>query len=243
MTLVIFDLDDTLIDTSHVYYMARKSFLDVLAEAGVDPGESLEVFEDIDSENTLRFGFVPERYGLSMKQTVHRLCSSSRREFGRDLDRKIEWCGRIVLDTYPELIEGARELLEWVSRRFRIALLTRGVFDLQMRKLEKAGLRQYFERVEVTDAKDAHLFRALIQEMGQTASETWVVGDTIKSDVNPGLEAGARCILFHYSHPTYVWRQEYGEEAKGLFYRASSLAEVREILESPESFRMIAALL
>ena len=60
--LLIFDFDDTLVDTSDVYYRARKCFIQVLVKNGIDADIAVKTFEEVDSSNITKFGFSPNRY-------------------------------------------------------------------------------------------------------------------------------------------------------------------------------------
>lgn len=152
---------------------------------------------------------------------------------------QINSCGQIVLEQYPHLIDGAFPLLDWASRHFELCLLTRGVVQLQMSKVEHVGISKYFRHIEVVNEKNCYTVSRLIETMGMTPSTTWVIGDSVKSDVNPGVEAGAKCILYVYTHHSYRWEQEYGTAAKGPFYKADKLMDIRKILESPEHYKMV----
>ena len=64
--LIVFDLDDTLLDTSHVYWLARKLFVETLSEElKINEDKLIEEFEKIDCHSIFsavclcinRFGF------------------------------------------------------------------------------------------------------------------------------------------------------------------------------------------
>lgn len=86
------------------------------------------------------------------------------------------------------------------------------------------------------DQEDDGVIPGIIREVVFTPSDTWVVGDSITSDINPANRVGARCILYLYTHDSYHWEQEYGVPAEGPFYLARTLSDVRHILEAPERF-------
>lgn len=238
--LIIFDLDDTLIDTSDVYWRARTRFVQELEALDLDPDEITELFEDIDSENIKTFGFAPERYGKSMLATYEQLLKRHDRHAGPEILRVIESCGKAIVESLPRLIDDADTLLKWALNHFQLVLLTRGELVLQMRKLESAALSKYFSEIRVVADKNADTFRELIKNAGYSPEKTWVIGDSIRTDINPGILAGATCILYVYKHHSYHWRQEHGHAAVGPYYEAGSLKEVIDILRSPSSFEIIA---
>jgi len=241
--LLIFDLDDTLVDTSEVYYRARRRFLEVLGKNEIDTDMAVKMFEEIDSSHIERFGFSPERYGMSMLVTYETIAKKKGVRRSEETIKKIKSCGRMVLKEYPELIGEARELLGWASENFILALLTRGIYELQMKKIDHVGISKYFRCIEVVKEKNGLTVNRLIDRVGMKPASTWVIGDSIKSDVNPGIEAGTKCILYFYTHHSYRWEQEYtGSQAKGPFYKANGLLEIKEILKSPKDFEMIRSL-
>lgn len=228
--LLIFDLDDTLVDTSEVYWSARQRFVRVMQRQGFEPTEVVREFEEVDKSHIEIFGYVPERYERSMKATYVALERKYQRSATKDLEEEIGKCGKIIINRMPELIEGARELLAWTYKKFELALLTRGIPELQDRKLTHAKIKQYFTVIKVVPVKRAIEFQELVDELGQNVDSSWIIGDSIKSDINPGLEIGAHCILYEYSHPHYIWQQEYGEIAKGKFFRIRRLFDAKDIL-------------
>jgi putative hydrolase of the HAD superfamily len=238
--LIVFDLDDTLVDTSDIYWRARTQFVEALALLGYEPNEVTEIFEEIDARHISMFGFVPERYGTSMVATYNHILEQHGHQPDLDVLRTIDSCGRVILDSIPKLIEDAELLLQWASKRFELVLLSRGEPLLQMKKLEYADLFRYFSEIKIVPDKNADTFRLLIGAAGYSPEMTWVIGDSIRTDINPGIEAGATCILYGYKHHSYHWRQEHGHSAIGPFYKAHTLKEVIDILEFPSSFEMVA---
>ena len=234
--LIIFDFDDTLVDTSDKYWRARTSFIQALTEEGFDPGMVLEEFEKVDSSHMETLKFSPDRYGKSMFVTYNRILARQNRYPTSGMLSRIKSFGRIILEQPPEPISGAKKLLDWCSKHFALALLTRGDETFQNRKLHHVGFFKYFDLVRVVSKKDAGAFKQVMEELAYPPEKTWIIGDSIRSDVNPGIEIGANCILYMYRHPVYSWVQEYGCLPIGPFYKANTLLEIKDILKKPLKF-------
>ena len=235
---VVFDLDDTLVDTSDVYWRARTQFIEQLASCGYSSARTLEIFESIDSGHIKTYGFAPERYRLSMMATYNRLLAESASVADPMLINEIYRCGDLIHETLPQVIDGARELLDYASRRFELALLTRGDEVLQHWKLRELGLSRYFSTIKVVANKSADTFRQLICKAGHASEQSWVIGDSIRSDINPGISAGATCILYRYHHAYYRWQQEHGDEAIGPFYQIDDLRGAIDVFDRSSSFQI-----
>src|SRR5882762_8070161 len=240
--LAIFDLDDTLVDTSHIYWESRSAFLQCLAENGFDREEVLEYFEEIDGGHIAQYGYVPERYEKSMFVAYRGLCERAKLVPDEQLASCIRDAGRIVQQKMPDLIGGAIELLDGArALGMRVVLVTRGVESVQQSKIRAHDLAHHFDRVEIVQAKDAALFRRVMIESGFSEADTWIIGDSVRSDINPGVQAGANCILYLYTHHSYYWRQEYGVTPLGAFYIAQDLKDVLPILCNPKSGQRVNA--
>jgi putative hydrolase of the HAD superfamily len=236
--LILFDLDDTLVDTSDIYWKSRSEFIKLMAELGYDSDYVLEKFEEIDSRNLSKFGYVPQRYCTSMLDAYKFLVLSNNQNAIISIENKIKKIGAIVRDEVPGLIDGALELLDRVkSNGFRSVLITRGIEEVQRKKIRTHGLEKYFDKIEIVLNNKVDLFRREIADAAISLDKCWVVGDSIKSDINPGLEVGAACVLFLYSHPFYFWRQEYGQTPNGDFYLSYSLQNISKIIMNPGMFQ------
>ncbi|MCH7879018.1 MAG: HAD hydrolase-like protein, partial [candidate division Zixibacteria bacterium] len=171
---LVFDLDDTLLDTSDVYYLARKRFLDIMTEAGFEESKTLEVFEEIDAELIRVMKHSPARYGESMKLTYGKLAKSDGKSLSNDTLSRIEACGEMVPNGIPNIIDGARNLLDWSVRNYTVGLFTRGENWLQSRKVEASGLAKYFTHFEVVKEKNADVLGKFIKKSGFDPSNTWI---------------------------------------------------------------------
>ncbi len=239
--LIIFDLDDTLLDTSDVYWRARSKFANELSKYGLDSETIVKMFEEIDTLNMKHLGYSPYRYGKTMKDTYEHFISEHDLAADKDFLHQIDEWSAIVLNLMPKLIKDAEKLLTWASENYTLILITRGESFLQEKKISNSRLAKYFSRVQIVPRKNAEMFRTAMSEAGFTPDKTWVVGDSIKSDINPGIEAGAKCIFYSYQHKHYQWVQERGYAAMGPFYKAEHLLDVKNIIQSPSSFKMTAS--
>lgn len=237
--LLIFDLDDTLIDTSDIYWKARTLFVQELTYLGYEEDIIIEAFETIDANHISTFGFSPSRYRKSMIMAYKVFQRREGLPPSRKILKNIKSYGNLIFNSVPQLIEGAEELLTWAVTRYTVVLITRGDLELQKRKLRLTGLSKFFSAMEVVPDKNADTFTKVIRDAGYTPSQSWVIGDSIRTDINPGICAGATCILYAYQHKAYHWRQEHGQPAVGHFYYAKQLSQVMNILKFPSSFRMV----
>jgi putative hydrolase of the HAD superfamily len=73
----------------------------------------------------------------------------------------------------------------------RLVLVTKGDLFHQEAKLGLSGLKNRFSGVEIVSDKTADSFRRIFVDYAVAPESCAMVGDSIRSDVLPALEAGA----------------------------------------------------
>jgi 5'-nucleotidase len=99
-------------------------------------------------------------------------------------------------------LPGAVSLLNALKDRVKIGIITNGFTALQQIRLERTGLRDYFDLLVISEqvgvAKpDRKIFDYTFEQMGQPPRDrVLMVGDTAESDILGGINAGiATCWL------------------------------------------------
>ena len=98
-------------------------------------------------------------------------------------------------------VEGAKELLDELSRKSLIGVLTNGFTEAQYRKLRSTGLDRYIQRMVISDEigiqkPDTRLFRYAEQATGATPDSTVMIGDNPDNDIAGALSAGWHALYF-----------------------------------------------
>lgn len=109
------------------------------------------------------------------------------------------------LDAMAEIcapLPGAISLLNALKEQVKLGIITNGFTALQQRRLERTGLRDYFDLLVISEqigvAKpDPRIFDYTLQQAGNpTRDRVLMVGDTPESDILGGMNAGlATCWL------------------------------------------------
>jgi putative hydrolase of the HAD superfamily len=92
--------------------------------------------------------------------------------------------------------DGAVEtLVELRTRHLRLGLITNGAAVVQRAKLDRFDLLQFFEYVGIEGERgvgkpDRGAFETALTQLRCTATETWMVGDSLDWDVLPAHELG-----------------------------------------------------
>ena len=207
--LLVFDLDDTLLNTSDVYYRAREEFVNYMSDSfSLDPKAVRQVFEDLDREHISLLGYPSWRYTFTMLKTYWSYIEQQKAAFSSTSVEKIINIGSRITSEIPPLLDGAKDVLVELSQSFTLALLTRGDFHLQRKKIEHYGLDAIFSTIMVVSAKTEASFLSVLLTTGVPPEHAWSIGDSPKWDVLPALNVGMNAILFRYVHPSYEWKHE-----------------------------------
>jgi putative hydrolase of the HAD superfamily len=98
----------------------------------------------------------------------------------------------------------AKPVLDDLSRTCKLGLVTNGPCDLQCEKLERGGLRGYFDAVAVSREvgilkPDPRIFAIALERLGVSAPDSAFVGDTPATDIKGAHAAGMKAIWLNRS--------------------------------------------
>lgn len=120
--------------------------------------------------------------------------------------------GKGVLAHPVELLPGIREAVEAVARDCRVVLVTKGDLFHQEAKVSQSGLGDLFQRIEIVSEKDDATYRRLLGEFGQPAERFAMVGNSLRSDIEPVVSLGGWGIYMPY-HVTWAHERDAGIDA------------------------------
>jgi putative hydrolase of the HAD superfamily len=75
-------------------------------------------------------------------------------------------------------------------------------------KVDRSGLGGYFAHTAIVKEKDAPAYQRLVEERRFNPRETWMIGNSPKSDINPALEAGLNAVLVPHPHTWVLEHQD-----------------------------------
>lgn len=203
--LVLVDFDDTLVDTAPRFQNARRGLFSLLRSIGIAEETANRLHHDlVDPRMLKQFGLGPHRMEHSFRETYEVACREHDLEVIAELAEQCAALGRVVAGT-PPLLPGAIPALEKLKRHYRTVLYTQaGNADYQLGCIRDSGVFDILgvEAIRICERKTTGAFRATITELGVTdVSRVIMIGNSIRSDLNPALEAGARGILVDVADP------------------------------------------
>jgi putative hydrolase of the HAD superfamily len=204
--LVGFDGDDTLWHSEGYYQHAGAEFERIVG-AWIDVGDAgvRSRLLAVERRNLALFGYGAKGMTLSMIEAAIELTDAA--VSARDIHRLVE-LGKSLLDHPVELLPGIRAAVEAVAARQRVVLITKGDLLHQERKVAQSGLGDLFHRIEIVSEKDARSYARVIAECGGAAGAFAMVGNSLRSDIEPVVGLGGWGIHMPY-HVTWQHEMEH----------------------------------
>jgi putative hydrolase of the HAD superfamily len=187
LTTIGFDADDTLWHNETLFHMTQTRFAALLADAA-DPAHLAERLEAAERRNLGHYGFGVKGFMLSMIETAIEVTGG---RVQSSVISAILAAGREMLAHPVDLLPHARETIAALAPDFRILIITKGDLLDQERKVAQSGLGDLVHAVEIVSDKTAATYRTLFARHGTGPERAMMVGNSLKSDVLPALEAGA----------------------------------------------------
>ncbi len=198
---LLIDADDTLWENNIYFEQAIHAFITFLNHSSLTHEEVRAVIDEM--EHIMGYGSV--NFTRSLVETYRRLAEKDVRD--EDI-LQVRQFGE-QLNQHPlQLIDGVKETLAYLSPRHELILLTKGETTEQKLKVERSGIENYFKHVFIVEEKDVATYQRLEQELQLDSRQTWMIGNSPRSDINPALAAGFNAIYIPHPH---TWRLEHEE--------------------------------
>ena len=156
-----------------------------------------------------------------------RICNPpSIRHFSLQLsDRFLDFCS-----SKPGVVDGAHELMDYLKERgYRMHITSNGFHEVQYRKLDACGLRDYFDTIILSEDAGANkpskeFFHYALQRAETVPAATLMIGDNLQTDILGALNAGIDALLFNR------WNVEVGDSQQAPTFVVDSLRDIMKIL-------------
>jgi putative hydrolase of the HAD superfamily len=200
---LLIDLDDTLIVTQPLYDSARKAWAARVASDNAEQQEKLIAYAAAMSRELVEppvagsprqgFGYSRGRFPAALLTTLlHFRPDASNDEVLETLAD-----GRSVFNRKAELKPWAHELMSCGKHEgYRLGIITQGDSKVQRKRLAELPFMSLIDSVLVVPRKTPETFATFIEAHGVDASRSWMVGDSLDSDIAPAAQAGLRTIHF-----------------------------------------------
>jgi len=124
------------------------------------------------------------------------------------------------------LFPGTKEILQYLSKKYSLHIITNGFKEVQHLKIGNTGLKHFFDQIHISEElgfkkPEPEIFHYAVK-MARTVSENCImIGDNLDTDISGAENAGIDPVFFNPN------REQTGRK---VFYEISTLEELRKIL-------------
>jgi len=217
---LLIDADDTLWENNIYFEQAIHDFITFLDHSRLSREEVRAVLDDV--ERLMGYGSV--NFTRSMVETYRRLAEKDIQDEDVQLVRQF---GEQIRTHPLQLLEGVKETLNYLSPRHDLLLLTKGDLEEQKLKVERSGIEGFFRQVVIVPEKDVATYHRVVTELRLESKQTWMVGNSPRSDINPSLAAGLNAVYIPHPHTWHLEHEEVKNAGEGRVLTLSTFADLR----------------
>jgi putative hydrolase of the HAD superfamily len=220
------DGDDTLWHNETRFNLTQNELRDLLRRHVPDADVHAHLAE-MEMKNLGIYGYGVKAFTLSMIETAIQVTNG--KIPASDLEVILGWGKRMLMEP-TELLEGVEGALRELNGRYDLLLITKGDLFDQESKLARSGLAELFSGVEIVSEKNAATYRAILKRRSIKANEFVMVGNSLRSDVAPVVELGARAVHIPYE---VTWHHELVPEEslpREGWQRIANISELSSLL-------------
>lgn len=227
LNLIAFDADDTLWQNERFFRTTEAAFADLLRDYA-DPHHLTERLLETEKRNLARYGFGIKGFILSMIETAIEVTDG---KAPAHVIQSILDTGQEMLRHPVELLPHAAETVEALAKDHKVMLITKGDLFDQERKIAQSGLAELFDAIEIVSDKQADTYRSYFTRYGDSAESAMMVGNSLKSDVIPALEAGGWGVFTPHD---LTWSVEHAEKPEDhpRFREIADLGALPDLIRS-----------
>ena len=210
------DLDDTILDFHKAEHLALSK---TLRQFGLEPTEEvMSRYSEINKSYWERL----ERKELTRPQILVGRFESLFDEYGIAVEpAAVARCYEENLSVGHYFLPGALEALQSLCKKYKLYLTSNGTARVQAGRLKSADISKYFQKIFVSeeigaDKPDKQYFDRCAEQIPDfDPRKTIIVGDSLTSDIQGGINAGLHTCWINPDHKknTTAIQPEYELEA------------------------------
>ena len=226
--VIAFDADDTLWHNESIFTMTQIKFREMLSSHGKEVVDQTLFSTQI--KNLQHFGYGIKGFILSMIETSIELTDGE--VSGNEIQRILNF-GREMLEAPIELLPHTREVIEELSQKYSLFLITKGDLIDQETKIARSGLAEFFDAVEIVSDKTAEVYSKILYRHKIEASHFLMIGNSMRSDIVPIVKIGAHAVHIPYLS-TWEHEQDHPPVNSKHYSKLEHLGLLPELIKDKE---------
>ncbi|PRY85135.1 HAD family hydrolase [Mongoliibacter ruber] len=227
--VIAFDADDTLWVNEPYFREAEDKFCELVKDYLPKEEANQELFKT-EINNLPLYGYGVKGFTLSMIEAIMNITD---KKGPLHLVEGALAIGREILGKPIELLENVEKTLKSLNGDYRLVMATKGDLLDQERKLLKSGLARHFHHIEIMSNKNKEDFQKLIRHLDCAPDEFLMVGNSLRSDILPVLQAGGSAVYVPY-HITWEHEKIDHHIEHDNFHQVDTINEIIPLLKGED---------
>ncbi len=220
---IAFDADDTLWENEMFFRKAEQEFYALMRPFVNEEIANKELFRT-EVHHLKDYGYGITSFMLSMIESAIKL--SEHKILASDIQNIIR-IGQDLLNHPVVLLDGVKQVVqEYAQSEYQLTLITKGTLKEQERKINLSGLKELFNHIEIVSEKTEAVYRRIFDKYKIDAERFVMIGNSLKSDILPVLDAGGKAI--HIPHQQ-TWLHETVSEESLNNYNFDTLDNIQQL--------------
>jgi putative hydrolase of the HAD superfamily len=215
------DADDTLWENNIYFEQAIHAFIDFLDHSQLSAAEVRAVLDEVER----LMGYGSANFTRSLVETYRRLAETEPQEAELQQVRQF---GEAIRTQTLHLLEGVQATLDYLAPRHELILLTKGDHEEQTLKVDRSGIVHYFQQVLIVPEKNQATYQQVLSSVEVEPHNTWMIGNSPRSDINPALAAGLNAVFIPHPHTWHFEHDEIVHSGSAQLLTLQTFAELRE---------------
>ena len=237
MKAIIFDLDDTLYDcTGSLLEASRKRAARAMVNAGL-PCTEEEAYLLQKKLSEMHGPYCPVFNEISNKFNMgHELVRSALKAYNSNEVTDIQ--------LFPDVVPTLKKLAQ---EKYKLFLLTTGIYERQYKKIELLNLKPYFDEIIINDQEVGLLmedsFEAIVRKYSLSPQNVVVVGDRVRGELRIAKSKGM--VTVQMLHGRFKNETAYDSSNKPdykikRFFQLPTLLKLKDIGKTHDNLKILA---
>ena len=201
---LLIDADDTLWENNIYFERAIADFISFLNHRERTPAQVREILNHVERDAIITHGYGLHSFAHSLIKTFEQL---SVEPLTPALHETIHGFAHTIAAQPVQLLPQVEQTLQYLAEKHALILVTKGDLHEQSGKIERSGVKKYFQSVEVVAEKDSAIYHSVLRKHALQSDRTWMIGNSPKSDINPALRAGINAVFIPHDD-TWILEHE-----------------------------------
>lgn len=206
ITLLI-DADDTLWENNKYFEEVIDKIVSIIKRyVSLEEGKIRNCIWKHEKKISEKYGYGSSSFAKAIKEVIKELLVEYPDEHN-SIFEIIDKESKNIYNHPINFFEGVKEHLSILKDKYELILVTKGNKEEQSGKVERSGVKIYFKNIVILPEKNSEAYEEIIEKFKLDKKNTYMIGNSPKSDINPSKKIGLNTILIPY-HLTWHLEKE-----------------------------------